>query len=118
MRRFVEQVGVQGHTFCPATFSGGQRKQVSFQQQQFITLDFDNKDSKKTITFDDVKSRAEYYDLPILFSYNSMTSKPEHPKFRVVFLNDISIPDRPVAAAMQMVMGNIFPEADPSCYLF
>lgn len=27
MRRFVEQVGAQGHTFCPATFSGGKRNQ-------------------------------------------------------------------------------------------
>lgn len=115
LRKFVEQVGAQGHTFCPATFSGGKRNQESFQQQQLIALDFDNEDPKKTLTFDEVKSRAEYYDLPILFSYNSMTSRPEHPKFRVVFLNDISIPDRPVAAAMQMALGNIFPEADPSC---
>ena len=115
MKTFAEMVGAEGHAFCPAAFSNGRRCKENFEQQQLIALDFDNDKHKNMVTFDDIKDRAEEYDLPILFAYQSMSSQPDHPKFRVIFLNDISIPDRPVAAAMQMALGNIFPEADPSC---
>ena len=79
-------------------------------------MDFDNDDPEHKVTFQDIKSRADYYEMPIMFAYSSMRSQPDHPKFRVVFLNDVSIPDRKVATAMQMAMGEIFPEADPLCY--
>ena len=33
-----------------------------------------------------------------------------------MFLNDVSIPHRRIVEAMQLALGTIFPEADPSCY--
>lgn len=113
---FIKKVSTQGYTFCPATFSDNHRHQKSFAQQQLIAMDFDNDKPGKTVTFDTVMSRAKYYDLYPLFAYNSLRSSPEIHKFRVVFLNDASIPDPRVANAMQLAMGEIFPEADRTCY--
>lgn len=115
IQSFALNVGCKGHTFCPATFKDGKRSKKKFEQQQFFALDFDNKIPKKTVSFKDVQDRANRYDLPILFAYDTFSSK-NHDKFRIVFLNDISIPDRKVAEAVQLALGNIFPEADSSCY--
>ena len=113
---FIKKVSTQGYTFCPATFSDSYRHKTGFEQQQFIAMDFDNDKPGKAVTFDEVISRARYYDLHPLFAYHSLRSSPELPKFRVVFLNDVSIPDSRVAEAMQLAMGEIFPEADKLCY--
>ncbi len=115
LKRVIIKVGREGCTFSPATFKNGKRNKENFEQQQLFALDFDNKDSKKKLTFDEVKERASQYELPILFAYDTMSST-DHDKFRVVFLNDASVTDRRVAEAMQLAMGRMFPEADPSCY--
>lgn len=113
---FIKKVSTQGYTFCPATFTDNHRRQASFDQQQLFAMDFDNDKPGKTITFDEVMSRAKYYDLHPLFAYHSLRSTPDHPKFRMVFLNDVSVPDSRIALAMQLALGEIFPEADKSCY--
>lgn len=113
---FIKKVSTQGYTFCPATFSDKHRRQASFDQQQLIAMDFDNDKPGKAITFDEVMSRAKYYDLHPLFAYHSLRSTPDHPKFRLLFLNDVSIPDPRAAKATQLAIGEIFPEADSSCY--
>lgn len=115
IRAFAERVGIEGQTFCPASFKEGCRKQEKFEQQQFFALDFDNKEDGKRVSFEEVRKRADHYELPILFAYDTFSST-EHNKFRVVFLNDASISDRKVAEAMQLAMGTIFPEADSTCY--
>ncbi|MBD5449744.1 MAG: DEAD/DEAH box helicase family protein [Lachnospiraceae bacterium] len=115
LMRIITRIGSEGCTFSPATFKDGKRNKDNFEQQQLFALDFDNKDPKKKLTFDEVKERASQYELPILFSYDTMSSV-DHDKFRVVFLNDVSVTDRRVAEAIQLAMGKMFPEADPSCY--
>mgnify|MGYP000373363700 CR=1 FL=1 len=70
--------------------AGAVRKTLSSSNLLLWTLIMINK--KSMVTFDDIKARAEEYDLPILFAYQSMSSQPDHPKFRTVFLNDIAIP--------------------------
>ena len=115
IRKFAEKVGIDGHTFCPATFKNGMRNKENFEQQQFFALDFDNKNPDKKVSFQEIKEKADLYELPVLFAYNTLSSK-DHDKFRVVFLNDVAVPDRKVAEAMQRAMGDMFPEADPSCY--
>lgn len=114
IRSFVQSISSKGQTFCPATFKDGRRCKDNFQQQQLFALDFDNKDESNFVSFDDIKKRAEEYDLPILFAYETFSST-KHDKFRVVFLNDVPITDRPVAEAMQYALSEIFPEADTSC---
>lgn len=115
MREMINSIGGEGCTFSPATFKNGKRNKDSFEQQQLFALDFDNKDSKKKLTFEEVKERAGQFEMPILFAYDTMSSI-DHDKFRVVFLNDVSVSDRRVAEAVQFAMGKMFPEADPSCY--
>jgi len=115
IKTFAEKVGNDGHTFCPATFKDGKRSQENFEQEQFIALDFDNKDQKTKISFEEVKARADHYELPILFAYDTLSST-DHDKFRVVFLNDVPMEHKKVAEAMQLAMGTIFPEADSTCY--
>ncbi len=113
---FIKKVSTQGYTFCPATFSDGHRHQVSFDQQQLVAMDFDNDEPGKAVTFDTVLSRAKYYALHPLFAFNSLQSSPKQHKFRIVFLHDVSVPDPWVALAMQLAMGEIFPETDALCY--
>ncbi|HBA49432.1 MAG TPA: hypothetical protein DCZ91_16880 [Lachnospiraceae bacterium] len=115
IKEAVFNIGQEGCTFCPATFKNGKRNKDNFEQQQLIALDFDNKDTGKKISFEEVKQRADFYELPVLFAYDTLSSN-NHDKFRVVFLNNVSITDRRVAEAVQMAVGEIFPEADPSCY--
>lgn len=115
MKKFALIVGRGGYTFCPATFKDGKRSKDSFEQQQMFALDFDNKDSSRRVSLEDVKARAKKYDLPLLFAYDTFSST-DHNKFRVVFLNDISVTHRRIVEAMQLALGMIFPEADPSCY--
>ena len=115
VKRTAFCIGQEGCTFSPATFMNGKRNKDNFEQQQLIPLDFDNKDPKKKISFEEVKERAEHYELPVFFAYDTLSSI-NHDKFRVVFLNDAPIDDRRVAEAVQMAIGEMFPEADSSCY--
>lgn len=115
MKKFALVVGRGGYTFCPATFKDGKRSKDHFEQQQMFALDFDNKDPNRRVSLEEVKARAKKYDLPILFAYDTFSST-DHDKFRVVFLNDVSISHRRIVEAMQLALGTIFPEADKSCY--
>lgn len=93
IRLFTEKIGSAGHTFCPTTFKNGIRKKENFEQQQFFALDFDNKDQNKKITFEEIKNRSDLYEMPVLFAYDTLSSK-EHDKFKVVFLNDAAVSNR------------------------
>lgn len=115
LKKVISDIACNGCTFCPATFKNGKRSKDNFEQQQLFALDFDNKDPKKRLTFDEVKERAGQFEMPIFFAYDTMSSTV-HDKFRVVFLNDVPVADRRVAEAVQLAMGKMFPEADPSCY--
>lgn len=108
-------IGQEGCTFSPATFKNGKRNKDNFEQQQLVALDFDNKDSEKKVSFREIRERAERYGLPVFFAYDTLSSI-DHDKFRVLFLNDAPIHDMRAAGAVQMALGTIFPEADPSCY--
>ena len=93
VRKLAEKIGADGHTFCPATFKNGIRKKENFEQQQFFALDFDNKDQNKKVTFEEIKNRSDLYEMPVLFAYDTLSSK-EHDKFKVVFLNDAAVSNR------------------------
>jgi hypothetical protein len=104
---FVNSVNKEGYTFCPATFINGIRDQEHFDQMQLLVLDFD-----ETISWKDVEDRAEFYTLPILFAYESFSSKNQN-RFRVVFLHNEPIIDKRWANICVNALITIFPEADP-----
>lgn len=114
IRSFVSAVGKNMHTFCPVTFKEGIRDKKHFEQQQFFALDFDNTDPKSKITFEQAKSRAEHYDLPVCFAYDTFSSV-NHNKFRMVFMNDNPVTDIRVSELILRGLTTIFPEADPCC---
>lgn len=93
LKEISRRIGEDGVPFCPATFINGSRKSENFEQLQFLALDFDNKNPDKKLSFDEVKKRAQRYHIPLLFAYDTMSST-NHDRFRVVFLNDVSVPDK------------------------
>lgn len=113
IRGFVGDVGLDGHTFCPATFKGGERRKDNFEQMQLFVLDFDNDNPDNQISFNSVKDRANMYNLPILFAYESFNSKKKD-RFRIVFLNDVPITTARDAEVIQDALVTIFPECDRS----
>lgn len=113
IRGFVGDVGLDGHTFCPATFKNGKRNKENFEQMQLFVLDFDNDNPDKQISFERVKERAEKYNLPVLFAYESFRSKNKD-RFRVAFLNDVPIRSIRDAEVVQDALVTIFPECDKS----
>ncbi|MDR1701053.1 MAG: hypothetical protein LBR68_07655 [Lachnoclostridium sp.] len=109
IREFAENVGAMGHTWIPATFGNGKRNKSSFDQMQLFALDFDN-----GITWKEVYNRSRKYNIPVLFSYATFSSQ-NCDKFRVVFLNDVSIPDQRSANVIITALMTIFPECDNAC---
>ena len=112
VQRFISSVGSGLRTFCPATFREGIRDKEHFEQQQAFALDFDNKNSKNKVSFEQVKARADLYDLPMLFAYDTLSSV-NHNRFRIVFLNDNPVTDIRVSELVLKGLTTIFPEADP-----
>jgi len=108
IRSFVENVGNKGQTFCPATFHNGSRKKENFEQMPIFVLDIDG-----GITKNELFERAEKYNTPILFAYETFSSVNKN-RFRVGFLNDVSISDIRAAEILQNALMTIFPEADKS----
>lgn len=114
LQSIVRKISNQGHTFCPATFKNGTRKKDNFEQQQIIALDFDNSNPNESISIDEVCSRAIKYNLGVVAAYETFSSENNN-RFRILFINDASINNIRVIEAMQLALGTIFHEADPSC---
>ncbi|MBR2895026.1 MAG: DEAD/DEAH box helicase family protein [Oscillospiraceae bacterium] len=114
LTQLVKMIGGEGVPFCPATFTNGKRSVNNFEQIQLISLDFDNKDPTKAISTEEAQSRTVCYQVPCLAIYDTMSST-NHNKFRMLFLNDVSITSRRSAEVMIDALYTIFPEADSSC---
>ena len=115
VKEVIFNIAQNGCTFCPATFKDGKRNKDNFEQQQLIALDFDNKDPNKKVSFKEIKERAEHYELPVFFAYDTLSSI-NHDKFRVLFLNDAPINDKRVAEAVQRLTQHVT-KMCPNCIL-
>lgn len=104
------EVGGQGRTFCPAVFTGGERKVCMFESMQLFVLDFD-----EGISYREAQERAVRYDLPICFSYHTFSAKPENEKFRICFLHECRVKDKRAAEIIIRMLMRIFPECDRQC---
>lgn len=113
---FMEQVGSKGCTLCPSTFKDGIKSTDTFEQSQLLTLSFDSFSSpdNQDVTFEKIKARAERYNLPILFAYDSYSYWTRR-RFNIAFLNETPLYDFREAEAMQRALMMIFPEADRDC---
>lgn len=109
LKEIAYLVGNKGHSFCPALFET-RRCSKDFKEMQLLVLDFDS-----GISFEEIKERAKYYNLPLAFAYHTFSSSPQKEKFRVVFQNDVPITTGSIATIMIQMLFEIFQEADKSC---
>lgn len=109
---YIEAIGQNGQTFCPATFINGKNKKENFEQIQLFILDFNNDDTNKLISWEQVKKRSIDYNLPLLFAYDTFSSTKSNKKFRVGFLNDAIVNYAKVAEIILEALLTIFPEAN------
>lgn len=112
IRNFAYEVGNYGRVFFTALLHGGSKSE-NFIKMQIFALDFDNKDG--SISFNDIKTRAENYGLKITFAYETFSLTRECQRFRVVFILKFPIDQIEIAHITLQMLLKIFPEADPSC---
>lgn len=110
VRELANLVGNQGYAFTPAVFGERNRLIENFEEMQLFALDFDS-----SVSYTEIKERAEEYCLPISFAYHTYSSSPEHEKFRVVFVHDGVVKDRDIAKLILEMFGEIFRELDSTC---
>lgn len=110
---FAAQVtSPNGKSYCPANFNGS-RSNENWISQQVFALDFDN--DKTIITFDAVLAKLNDYGLNCTFAYNTFSSTPDLPKFRVIFQTDL-ITDLNERNAIQFGLIELFKaNVDISC---
>jgi len=109
IKSFITLLATEGCTVSPSTYKTSFESIVrginNFIQQQLFILDF-----YRGMTFEEIKQRADRYDLPILCAYDTHSNG-----IRVLWLHDGAVHDHSVAEAIQKALMTIFPEADPEC---
>lgn len=103
-------IGNQGHTFCPAVFTHGERKKDDFREMELFVLDFD-----EGTTYRVIRERAEQYGIPVCFAYYTFSSSSENERFRVVFRHSCPVKDARGAKIILSMLAELFPECDKSC---
>lgn len=103
-------VGNCGCTFTPAVFHEEKRTIETFEQTSLFALDFDG-----GIGFEDIKRRADRFNLPIAFAYHTFSSTVTQERFRVVWLHEVSVKNTSAAKIIINLLLKIFPEADKQC---
>ena len=109
LKEVARLVGEEGHTFCPAIFCPARRKRDCFKEMQLFVMDFDS-----GCTYETIKKKCEKYGFPIAFSYDTFSSTPQHPRFRVALCHAVPIAEGWLANMMMDMLKSLFPEADVS----
>ena len=105
------EIGEKGHSFSPIIFSGNKRQQKYFQEMQLFVLDFDD-----NIDYQITKIKCQSLGLPILFSYQTLSARPDYQKYRVVLCHVVSVKDGGLADLILKMLKVMFPEADKLCF--
>ena len=111
IKTIADCVGEQGQAFLPATFKGMASKQENFEQCQLFGIDFDDEPD-----YEKIKRKLVEYHLPIVFSYDTFSSTPEHPKYRIILCHIVPITERWLADMILKMLKKMFPEADKHCF--
>ena len=111
IKTIADCVGEQGQAFLPATFKGMASKQENFEQCQLFGIDFDEEPD-----YEKIKRKFADYHLPIVFSYHTFSSTPEHPKYRIILCHIVQITERWLADMILKMLKKMFPEADSHCF--
>ena len=111
IKTIAERIGNHGHSFLPATFEGLASKQENFEQCQLFGIDFDEEPD-----YEKIKRKFADYHLPIVFSYHTFSSTPEHPKYRIILCHIVPITEKWLADMILKMLKKMFPEADKHCF--
>ena len=101
-----------GYAFCPV-MKGGHRKQENFVSGQHIGLDDDRGILESSI---DALAQEAFLASYAAFLYETLSSTPEHPKSRIVFVLDQAITEADQYREAQQALGWLFSGADRSCH--
>ena len=101
-----------GYSFSPV-MKGGHRKQNNFISAQHIGLDDDRGIPESSI---DALAQEPFLANYAAFLYETLSSTPEHPKSRMVFLLDQAITDVAQYREAQQALGWLFSGTDRSCH--
>jgi hypothetical protein len=85
---------------------------ISFERTKLLHRIF----VEEEITFDEVKKRADYYGLPILYAYTDYPvdqNEVAHMGFQIAFLVDAQITNDKANQVLQRTLKFIFPESHP-----
>lgn len=108
----AKKVGDNGCTWNPCTYLNGRRTKEEFKDCQLFALDFD-----KGIPYEIIKNKFNEYHIPISFSYHTLSSTPDKPKYRIVLCHESIITDSRIATFILLILKNLFSkEADLSCF--
>lgn len=108
-KKMAEGIGERGIAFTLGSFHS-KRTSRDFKEEQIFALDFDS-----GITFREIKERADYYHIPLLFAYKTFSYTPEHEKFRIVIGFSHVVLDLFTAQAVIIILMKLFPECDQVC---
>ena len=101
-----------GYSFSPV-MRDGHRKQENFESAQHIGLDDDRGIPESSI---DALAQEPFLASYAAFLYETLSSTPEHPKSRILFLLDQAITDAAQYREAQQSLGWLFSGTDRSCH--
>lgn len=108
----VAEVIENGYTISSPIYKNGIKKKENIIEMQLFILDFDGKDGC-TLTYADALKRAEYYNLPVVISYETKSSVNWN-RYRLIFLYNEPVKDMRIMDIINRLLLHIFPEADPT----
>lgn len=106
----IAQTIENGYTISSPIYRNGIRKKENIIEMQLFILDFDGKDGC-VLSYSDALKRAEYYDLPVVISYETKSSV-DWSRYRLIFLYNEPVRDMRIMDIMNRLLMHIFPEAD------
>lgn len=99
-----------GYTISSPIYRNGDKKKENIIEMRLFILDFDGKDGCM-LTYPDALKRAEYYDLPVVISYETKSSV-NWSRYRLIFLYNEPVRDMRMMDIINRLLMHIFPEAD------
>ncbi len=105
----ADEVGNKGCAMVTGYLVDGMKAENCMGMQLFA-LDFDC-----GVSFEEIKVKCDYYELPISFAYHTLSSTKEKERFRVVFVHENLVEDTYIVKIVLDMLCRIFPEADSQC---
>ena len=112
LKEFAESIEA-GYIFTPAEFKpdADSRSIDNVYQMQLFALDFDGDGSGCVLKYEDALRRAEKYMLPVVVSYETLSSVDMN-RYRLVFLYNEPIYEKRLMILIIQLLLTVFPEAD------